>query len=120
MGRGSMPRRVAAAPDGSLWVTLYGVGKLAHIDPAAAKVVKEYEMPAGERGGPYAVTIDGAGRVFASEIQKDTIAMLDPITGRFQVFVLPSRNVGIRKAIIDAQGRLWYMGSHNGRLGVIE
>jgi virginiamycin B lyase len=120
MGRGSMPRRVAAAPDGSLWVTLYGVGKLAHIDPAAARVVKEYEMPAGERGGPYAVTVDGAGRVFASEIQKDTIAMLDPGTGRFQVFVLPSRNVGIRKAIIDAQGRLWYMGSHNGRLGVIE
>jgi virginiamycin B lyase len=120
MGRGSMPRRVAAAPDGGLWVTLYGVGKLAHIDPAAAKVVKEYEMPAGGRGGPYAVTIDGAGRVFASEIQKDTMAMLDPGTGRFQVFVLPSRNVGIRKAIIDAQGRLWYMGSHNGRLGVIE
>ena len=120
MGRGSMPRRVAAAPDGGLWVTLYGVGKLAHIDPAAAKVVQEYEMPAGEHGGPYAVTIDGAGRVFASEIRKDTMAMLDPGTGRFQVFVLPSRNVGIRKAIIDAQGRLWYMGSHNGRLGVIE
>jgi virginiamycin B lyase len=46
--------------------------------------------------------------------------MLDPGTGQFQVFQLPSKNVGIRKAIIDAQGRLWYMGSHNGRLGVIE
>ena len=23
-------------------------------------------------------------------------------------------------AIVDAQGRYWYMGSHNGRLGVIE
>jgi len=120
MGPGSMPRRVAAAPDGSLWVTLYGNGKLAHIDPAAAKVVREYEMPAGDRGGPYAVTVDGAGRVFASEIQTDTVAMLDPKTGQFQVFRLPSKNVGIRKAIIDAQGRFWYMGSHNGRLGVIE
>ena len=29
MGRGSQPRRVAAAPDGTLWVTLYGNGKLA-------------------------------------------------------------------------------------------
>src|SRR5712692_9541679 len=61
MGPGSQPRRVAAAPDGTLWVTLYGVGKLAHVDPSAAKVVKEYEMPAGENGGPYAVTVDGAG-----------------------------------------------------------
>jgi len=77
-------------------------------------------MPAGERGGPYAVTVDGAGRVLASEIERDTVAMLDPKTGQFQEFQLPSKNVGIRKAIVDAQGRLWYMGSHNGRLGVIE
>ena len=27
---------------------------------------------------------------------------------------------GIHKAIIDAQGRFWYMGSHSGKLGVIE
>jgi len=120
MGPNSQPRRVATAPDGTLWVTLYGVGKLAHIDPAAAKVIKEYDMPAGQNGGPYAVTVDGNGRVFVSEIEKDTVAMLDPRTGQFQVFQLPSKNVGIRKAIIDAQGRLWYMGSHNGRLGVIE
>jgi len=120
MGRGSQPRRVATAPDGTLWITLYGNGKLAHVDPAAGKIIKEYEMPAGARGGPYAVTVDGAGRVFANEIQTDTVAMLDPKTERFQVFKLPSGNVGIRKAIVDAQGRYWYMGSHNGRLGVIE
>ncbi len=77
-------------------------------------------MPAGANGGPYAVTVDGAGRVFANEIETDTVAMLDPKTGPFQVFRLPSKNVGIRKAIVDAQGRYWYMGSHNGRLGVIE
>ncbi len=120
MGPGSRPRRVAAAPDGTLWVTLYGNGKIAHVDPAAVKIIKEYEMPAGTNGGPYAVTVDGAGRVFASEIEVDTVAMLDPKTEKFQVFRLPSKNVGIRKAIVDAQGRYWYMGSHNGRLGVIE
>src|SRR6266852_1183434 len=120
MGPGSRPRRAATAPDGSLWITLYGNGKLAHVDPAAAKIIKEYEMPAGRNGGPYAVTIDGNGRIFANEIETDTVAMLDPKTGQFQVFKLPSRNVGIRKAIVDAQGRYWYMGSHNGRLGVIE
>ena len=120
MGAGSRPRRIAAAPDGTLWVTLYGVGKLAHVDPAPAKLIRAYDMPAGPDGGPYAVTVDGAGRVFASEIERDTVAMLDPKTEKFQVFQLPSKNVGIRKAIVDAQGRLWYMGSHNGRLGVIE
>jgi virginiamycin B lyase len=120
MGPGSQPRRVAAAPDGSLWITLYGNGKLAHVDSVVGKIIKEYEMPAGAKGGPYAVTVDGAGHVFANEIQTDTVAMLDPKTEQFRVFKLPSRNVGIRKAIVDAQGRYWYMGSHNGRLGVIE
>jgi virginiamycin B lyase len=118
--RGSRPRRLAAAPDGSLWVTLYGAGKLIRVDPEARRVVKEYALPAGPSGGPYAVTVDGAGIVWANEIRTDTVVRLDPATGALRVFKLPSEGVGIRKMIVDAGGRLWYMGSHNGRLGVIE
>jgi virginiamycin B lyase len=120
MGAGSRPRRLATAPDGSLWVTLYGAGKLARVDPAAQKVVKEYALPAGPSGGPYAVSVDGAGIVWANEIQTDTMIRLDPRTDQLRVLELPSKKVGIRKMIVDADGRLWYMGSHNGRLGVIE
>jgi virginiamycin B lyase len=119
-GSGTRPRRIAAAPDGMLWVTYYGNGMLAKVDPARKKVVKEYPMPAGPRAGPYAVAVDGAGRVWANEIDTDTVALLDPKTEKFRVFQLPSSGVGIRKAIVDAEGRYWYMGSHNGKLGVIE
>jgi virginiamycin B lyase len=116
----SQPRRMAVAPDGSLWVTLYGKGTLLRVDPVAEKVVTEYALPAGPGGGPYAVTVDGAGMVWANEISTDTVARLNPKTGQIRVFALPSKGVGIRKMVVDAQGRLWYMGSHNGRLGVIE
>ena len=119
-GPGSRPRRIATAPDGMLWVTYYGNGILARVDPVAKKVLKEYPMPAGARAGPYAVTVDGAGRVWANEIDTDTVALLDPKTEKFRVFQLPSTGVGIRKAIIDAEGRYWYMGSHSGKLGLIE
>jgi virginiamycin B lyase len=119
-GPGSRPRRIATAPDGMLWVTYYGSGILAKVDPAAKKVVKEYPMPAGPRGGPYAVVVDGAGRVWANEIDTDTVAVFDPKTEKFRVLQLPSTGVGIRKAIVDAEGRYWYMGSHNGKLGMIE
>ena len=119
MGGGSLPRRVAAAPDGTLWVTLYGNGKLAKLDPVAMKVVKTYQLPAGD-GGPYAVTVDGGGMVWANEIKTDTVVRFDPKTERMRVVNLPSQNVGIRKMVVDASGRLWYMGSHNGRLGVVE
>jgi virginiamycin B lyase len=64
--------------------------------------------------------VDGAGRVWANEIDTDTVALLEPKAEAFRVITLPSKNTGIRKAIIDAQGRYWYMGSHNGKLGVIE
>jgi virginiamycin B lyase len=119
-GSGSRPRRMAVGPDGTLWVTGYGNGKLLKVDPQAMRIVKEYPMPAGSGGGPYAVTIDAAGRVWANEIHTDTLALFDPKSESFRVINLPSKDVGIRKAIIDAQGRYWYMGSHNGRLGMIE
>jgi virginiamycin B lyase len=83
-------------------------------------VVKEYALPAGSGGGPYAVNVDAAGIVWANEIQTDTVVRLDPKTEQMRVFQLPSKGAGIRKMAVDTEGRLWYMGSHNGRLGVIE
>jgi len=118
-GRGSRPRRMAVAPDGTLWVTYYGNGKLAKVDPQAGKVVKEYTLPGGN-AGPYAVAVDGGGMVWANEIGTDTVVRLNPATEEMRVVKLPSTGVGIRKMIVDAGGRLWYMGSHNGRLGVVE
>ena len=118
-GPGSAPRRIAAAPDGMLWVTLYGNGKLVKVDPAAMKIVKQYQLPAGD-AGPYAVTIDAAGMVWVNEINTDTVVRLNPANEEMRVVKLPSKNVGIRKMIVDASGRLWYMGSHNGRLGMVE
>ncbi len=118
-GPRSRPRRVAAAPDGMLWITLYGNGKLAKLDPAAMKVVKAYQLPAGDAGA-YAVTVDGGGMIWANEINTDTVVRLDPQTEQMRVIQLPSSNVGIRKMVTDTSGRLWYMGSHNGRLGVVE
>jgi virginiamycin B lyase len=58
--------------------------------------------------------------VWANEIAVDTVSLLDPATGKFKVFSLPTSNEGIRKMVVDAQGRLWYMGSHSGKLGVVE
>ncbi|RZI44339.1 hypothetical protein EGT07_02640 [Herbaspirillum sp. HC18] len=120
LGRGSMPRRIAVAPDNTLWVVRYGDGKLTHIDAKTEKVIKSYDMPAGESGRPYAVTVDGAGKVWANEIGTDTVTLFDPATEKFRVFPLPTKNEGIRKMIVDAKGRLWYMGSHSGKLGVVE
>ncbi|MDD5176525.1 MAG: hypothetical protein PHQ05_08915 [Sterolibacterium sp.] len=119
-GKGAQPRRVAMTPDGMLWVALYGAGRLAKIDPAANRVVKEYELPGGPNAGPYAVNADAAGRVWVSEIQTNNVVLFDPRSEAMRVFKLPTRDTGVRNAAIDAEGRYWYVGSHAGRMGVIE
>jgi virginiamycin B lyase len=116
---GSQPRRLASAPDGSLWVTLYGAGKLLQVDPAKRRVLREVALPAGRDGGPYAVNVDGAGIVWANEIKTDSVLRFDPASSEIRRIKLPTSGAGIRKMTIDAQGRLWYMGSHNGRLGMV-
>jgi virginiamycin B lyase len=116
---GSSPRRMATAPDGSLWVTLYSRGKLAQIDPAVRRMLREIDLPAGPKGGAYAITVDGGGIVWNNEISIDTVVRLEPGSGEMRVVKLPSQKVGIRKMIVNARGRLWYMGSHNGRLGMV-
>jgi len=119
--RGSGPRRVAANADGSiLWFAFYGSNELVKFDPIAQKIVKAYALPSGGGGGAYAVTVDGAGHPWVDEISGNTVVRLDPVTEKMQVIKLPTTNTGIRKMIIAADGRLWYMGSHTGKLGVIE
>lgn len=119
-GPGTRPRRIATAPDGSLWVAYYGSGELARVDPVARRVDKTWKLPAEGGRGAYAVTVDAAGRVWVNGIDTDTVSLFDPAAERFRVIALPTANSGIRKAIIDARGRYWYMGSHSGRLGMIE
>lgn len=118
--KGSQPRRAAMAPDGMLWVTLYGLGRLAKIDPMANKVVKEYALPGGPNAGPYAMNVDAMGRIWTSEIQTDSVIMLNLASETIRIFKLLTKDTGIRNATLDASGRYWYVGSASGRLGVIE
>ncbi len=119
LGAGSLPRRIAAAGD-DLWVVRYGDGKMSRVDARSGKLVQTVDMPAGTEGRPYAVTVDGAGKVWANEIGTDTVTLFDPASAKFRVFALPSKNEGIRKMVVDAKGHLWYMGSHSGKLGVVQ
>jgi len=118
LGRGSRPRRIAFAGDGTLWVTLFGKGQLAKVNPQTMKVVKNYPLPGGN-AGPHSVAIDAAGGVWTNELKNDTVVRLDPVTEAMQIIRLPSPNNGVRHLAVDS-GRVWYVSSHNGKLGVID
>ena len=118
LGRGSRPRRIAIGTDGMLWVTLYGKGQLAKVNPQTMKIVKTYPLPGGN-AGPHSVAVDNAGIIWANEMKNDTVLRLDPATEMFQVIRLPSPNYGVRHLLPEA-GRVWYLGSHNGKIGFID
>lgn len=117
--RGSKPRRLSIGADGRIWVSLYGVGRLAAVDGATNKVVKQYPLPGGPNSGPYSVSVGPGGRVWVTEFQTDSIAVLDPATGAFKVLPLTARS-GIRNAAMDALGRYWFISSASGRIGLVE
>ena len=60
------------------------------------------------------------GSIFVAVMSGNKMAHFDPKTGQMRVIKLPSTVMDIRKIVVNAQGKLWYMGSHNGKLGVIE
>lgn len=117
--RGSKPRRLSIAGNGQVWVSLYGVGRLAAVDIATTKIAKVYTLPGGANSGPYSVNVGPGGRVWVTEFQTDSIAVLDPATGAFKVIPLTAR-AGVRSAAIDALGRFWFISSASGKIGLVE
>jgi virginiamycin B lyase len=115
----SSPRGVAAAPDGTIWVTLFGRHELLRVDPVSL-AVRAWPMPSGRLSNPDAVTVDRSGAVWVSEFSANTIVRFDPVRERFTVFPLPTPHSGVRALATDVQGRVWFVGSYSGRLGVIE
>lgn len=119
LGRDSRPRRIATAPDGMLWVTLYGKGQLARINPQTMKVLKTYQLPGGNAGA-HSVAIGANGIVWVNELPLDSVVRFDPVTGLMQSIRLPSPNNGIRNLSVDGAGRVWYAGTRNGKLGALQ
>lgn len=116
---GSGVRRVAVTADGAVWFTQYNTGGLGRFDPATGKFTA-YPGPSGADGGPYAIAVDGAGRVLYNEISANTVVRLDPQTQRSEVVNLPTRGTAIRKMATDPQGTVWYVGSSSKTIGYIK
>ena len=116
---GSKPRRLSIAADGKVWVSLYGAGRVVAVDVATGKLVRQYVMPGGPNAGPYSVSVGPGGRVWVTEFQTDSIAILDPSSGVFQVIPLAARS-GIRNASMDALGRYWFIATATGKIGLVE
>jgi virginiamycin B lyase len=106
----SGPYGIAPAPDGSLWVALFGTNRLARIDtgstPASAE---EFVLPA-TAARPRRLAVDAQGKVWYSNYAGRELGLMDPSAPegqRFRQFPTPrgGRPYGIA---IGPDGRVWY------------
>jgi virginiamycin B lyase len=115
---GSRPRGVAVAPDGHVWVALFGRHELLEVTPATG-ATQSWPMPSGTRSHPWALAVDEAGGVWTSEFTANTVTCFDRGRVRFAVWAVPTRGSGVRALTVDRRGRAWFVGSGSGRLGVV-
>ena len=80
----SRPRRIAITGDGMIWYGDYTRGFLGRLDPKTG-ATKEYALPGGAMSLPYAMTLDGRGRIWVAEtgLRPNRLVAFDPEVGEF-------------------------------------
>ena len=96
------PRRLFADPNGdSVWVANWWGHNLAKIDINTFETTY-YRLPLNSH--PYATAVDRNHMVWTNLSSDDAVAKLDPDTGRYSIYKLPSVGTELRHIAVDNAG----------------
>jgi virginiamycin B lyase len=102
----ALPYGIKVAPDGSVWVVLFGTHKLASIDPETL-VLTEHELPDAD-SRPRRLEIGSDGQVYYVDFSRGYLGQFEPGRGFVAEWPLPSgptsRPYG---TAMDKQDRVW-------------
>jgi virginiamycin B lyase len=116
------PRRLALAPDGTIFYTDYARGYLGHFDPASGKLLKEWPSPGGDGSEPYGIAVTGDGVVWYSEsgVKPNTLVRFDPKADSFAMEQIPSGGGTVRNMVATPDGHLYLACSGVNKVAVVE
>jgi virginiamycin B lyase len=116
------PRRIAPAPDGTIYYTDFARGYLAHFDPASGKLLQEWVSPGGAESEPYGIAITSDGLVWYSEsgVKPNTLVRFDPKSERFSAEQIPSGGGVVRNMVATPDGRLYLACSGVNKVAVVD
>jgi virginiamycin B lyase len=116
------PRRIALAPDGTIYYTDYARGYLGHFDPASGKLLKEWPSPAGANAEPYGIAITSDGQVWYSEtgVKPNTLVRFDPKSEMFGREAIPSGGGVVRNMVATPDHRLYLACSGVNKVAVVD
>lgn len=105
---GARPYGIVVAPDGVVWVALFGTNKLASLDPDTLTLT-EHELPdPGARPRRLVATSDGD--IYYVDYARGTLGRFDPGTKEVREWAMPSGE-GARPygMAVDARDRIWFV-----------
>jgi virginiamycin B lyase len=119
---GARPRRLALAPDGTIYYSDYARGYIGHFDPSVGKLLHEWPSPGGPQSHPYGIAVTRDGEVWYSEsgVEPNTLVRFDPKTQQFSTEPIPSGGGVVRNMVATPDGRLYLACSGVNKVAVVE
>jgi sugar lactone lactonase YvrE len=110
-GRNSVPRALAIAADGAVWVGLFGESRVLELDPATGQQRRSVALPGFK---PYGAAIDGRGGLWLTQSLSGQIVRVDTKSGEAgQARLAPAVQDGCPSSYgiaIDSEDRVWIAG----------
>jgi virginiamycin B lyase len=113
-GAGTGPYGIWPAPDGTLWMALFGSQgrKIAQIDPANPAMLRTLTVPNG--GNPRRIAVDRKGHVYYTDYPRGYLGRYDPAANKFEEFLSPKgAGPGPYGITIGPDDRIYYFQGQN-------
>jgi virginiamycin B lyase len=102
------PYGITIAPDGRVWVALFGTAKLAVVDPDSM-ILTEIDLPRDETR-PRRLEVTSDGRVWYGDYEAGMLGVYDPADESFREYEMPSgANARPYAMAVDARDRIWFV-----------
>jgi streptogramin lyase len=112
-------RGIAVDAHDNIWFADFFGHKLGMLDQKTGTV--KFFQPPTRYASPYGITIDRIrGYIWYADTAPNNVVRFDPRTGQFIEYPIPTKNAAVRFLGIDPQGRAWYGGYWNQKLGVVD
>ncbi len=108
----SQPAGITAGPDGNLWFTEFGVGKVGRITTAGTVT----EFPAA--GNPQLITVGADGKLWFPEVTVDKIGRMTT-AGGYDDFPVLTASPGLVGVATGSDGNVWFVEGGAGKVGRI-
>ncbi len=110
------PHTAVFDANGLLWFTLQHSNKVGRLNRETEEI-KLVNMPT-ERSKPYGIKVAANGDIYVACNGSNCLAKIDPKTMAITEIKLPHKDTHVRRLDIDNEGKIWYVNSGRGRLGV--